>query len=125
MECMSTMVETDPKIIANRSSDKTRRNRVTSGKALLAGVDGRTREAKRYRDCLDALLVQYDISDESDQALARRYASLSVFSELEEAKQARGEPCDTERMIRAANTQRRLRNALEASHKVRQKRRTP
>jgi hypothetical protein len=54
-------------------------------------------------------------------SLARRYASMSVLSEVEEAKQARGESADTERMIRAANTQRRIRNNLAASHKARKR----
>jgi hypothetical protein len=115
------MAETTPEMDADKSADTGPRSRVSSGKAVLHRIDGRTHKAKRYKDVLDGLVVQYDIADESDLALARRYASLSVFSEGEESKQARGEPTDTERMIRAANTQRRIRSALEASHKARKR----
>jgi hypothetical protein len=123
---MSEVAETTPEIDANKGADTgsgEKRSRVSTGKSLLHGIDGRTHAAKRYRDVLDALCVQYDIADESDLALARRYASLSVFTEGEEAKQVRGEPSDIERSIRAANTQRRLRTALEASHKGRKRQR--
>jgi hypothetical protein len=123
---MSEVAETTPEIDAGKGADtgpSTNRSRVSSGKSLLHGIDGRTHAAKRYKEVLDALVVQYDISDESDLALARRYASLSVFTEGEEAKQVRGEPSDIERSIRAANTQRRIRNALEASYTARKRQR--
>lgn len=123
--------EITPEMGATKGADtgsSEKRSRVSTGKILLHGIDGRTREARRYRDVLDGLVVQFDIIDEFDLALARRYASMSVLSEVQEAKQARGEFADTERMIRAANTQRRIRNALEASYKARQRlarRKTP
>ena len=118
------VTEITPEIDDDKAADTgggEKRSRVTTGRTLLHGIDGRTREARRYRDVLDGLVVQFDIIDESDLALARRYASMSVLSEVQEAKQARGESADTERMIRAANTQRRIRNALEASYKARQR----
>jgi hypothetical protein len=126
MDCspVADLAENTPQIAASKGGDtgpSSGRNRVSSGRSLLHGIDGRTHEAKRYKDILDALCIQYDVADESDLALARRYASLSVFTEAEEAKQARNEPADVERMIRAANAQRRIRNALEASHKQRKR----
>jgi hypothetical protein len=126
MDCspVADVTENTPQIAASKGGDTgpgTTRNRVSSGKSLLHGIDGRTHEAKRYKDVLDALVVQYDIAEESDLGLARRYAHLSVFAEGEEAKQARGEPHDAERSIRAANTQRRIRNALEASYTARKR----
>jgi predicted mannosyl-3-phosphoglycerate phosphatase (HAD superfamily) len=100
---------------------RTTRNRVTSARSLLHKIDGRTHVAKRYKDVLDNVIVEFDATTESDLALARRYASMSVFAEAEEARMARGEPHDAERLIRASNAQRRIRAALQASHKQRKR----
>ena len=116
--------EITPEMGANKAADTgggEKRSRVSAGKSLLHRIDGRTHEARRYRDVLDGLIIQFDITDEADLGLARRYASMSVLSEVQEAKQARGKSADAERMIRAANTQRRIRNALETSYKARQR----
>src|SRR5665213_862775 len=47
----------------------------------LSGVDGRTRAGRAFRDALDGLVVQFDVSDESDMRLCRLAASYSVLLE--------------------------------------------
>jgi hypothetical protein len=93
------------------------RSRVTNGR-ILRGIDGRSAEARRLRDVFDALILQYDISDESDLCLARRAATLVVWAEDQDARLARGEAVDDERLIRSSNTIRRIRRDLAASAKA-------
>src|SRR5262245_21989993 len=97
-----TEVEITPEIHAQggATSDGHKRSRVSAGRSVLPKIDGRTWEARRYRDVLDALTTQYDIDNEADLTLAKRVAGQTVFAEGEEAKQARGESYDTERLGR-------------------------
>jgi hypothetical protein len=116
------MSETIPESSAAKGRNKRRqRSRMNDSKSLLPRIDGRTRAARRYRDLFNALVAEFDATAESDMALCRRYASQCVFAEVEEAKQARGEPVDNERLIRSANTIRRLSTALAASAKARRR----
>jgi hypothetical protein len=96
------------------------RSAVTNG-GQLPGVDGRSPEARRGRDILDRLIVEFDITSEADMALARSYASQRVWSEQQEALLYNGETISGERLIRSANTQRRLYERLQESHRKRLK----
>ncbi|MDH3668010.1 MAG: hypothetical protein OEN23_13875 [Paracoccaceae bacterium] len=70
----------------------TARSRVTNRKqTFLPDVDGRTREARRYRDVYAGLVAhlggENEITD-AERHLAKRAASLVVWCEVEEGKLA-------------------------------------
>jgi hypothetical protein len=91
------------------------RSRVTNGKDLLPGVDGRTATARRYQD-----LVANLISDAGGEAgmsetrrqLIRRFAALSVQAERMEALVAMGETIDLAEHCSISSTLVRLASRL-------------
>jgi hypothetical protein len=68
------------------------RSRITNGRQLLDGIDGRSAIARRLRDILRSLLVEFEITTEADELLVRQAAMLSVISEQLQAQMVRGEP---------------------------------
>jgi hypothetical protein len=95
--------------LATAAGKSQARSRVTNGSKLLAGVDGRTRSARRYRDVLDALLAELDRAPtESDLILAHRASALTAWCEEREAAMSRGEPIDMPAFVTSANSLRRL-----------------
>src|SRR5262245_32309562 len=74
------------------------RSAVTNGSALfLDGVDGRSREARRFRDILGEIVGDLGGTDrlsEAQRQLARRCALLSLECEGMEAKAVAGEAID-------------------------------
>jgi hypothetical protein len=92
---------------ASSARKPTARSRVTNGKELLANIDGRSTEARRYRDlCLsfaDDLGGAAGLT-ESQRALVRQAAALSVQSEKLQAAMIRGEDVSDEQMTRVANS---------------------
>jgi hypothetical protein len=60
------------------------RSRITNGKDLLPGVDGRSLVARRYRDISSAILTDQggaDACSESRLQLIRRFAAAAVIAE--------------------------------------------
>jgi hypothetical protein len=83
------------------------RSRVTNGAKMIAGVDGRSAEARRYRDL--AMSFADDIGGaagltEAQRALVRSAAALTVQSEKLQAAMIRGEDVSDEQMTRVANS---------------------
>src|SRR5260221_12582124 len=75
------------------------RARITNGSAYLDGIDGRTAEARRFRDVLGQIISDLggaDLLSEGQRQLARRCALLSVELEKFEARGVRGEEIDLE-----------------------------
>src|SRR3979409_1914220 len=70
------------------------RSRITNGSRMLDGIDGRSTIARRLRDIVRGLLVEFDVTTEADQALVRQAAVLSVLSEQLQAQLVRGELVD-------------------------------
>ena len=65
------------------------RSRVSNGKDLLPGVDGRSLIARRYRDISFAIFADaggIDQCSEARQQLIRRFAACSVIAEMMEAE---------------------------------------
>jgi hypothetical protein len=83
------------------------RSRVTNGGKMIAGVDGRSAEARRYRDlCMsfaDDLGGAAGLT-ESQRALVRQAAALTVQSEKLQGALLRGEDVSDEQMTRVANS---------------------
>jgi hypothetical protein len=100
---------------ASSARKPTARSRVTNGKELLANIDGRSTEARRYRDlcfsfaddCGGAAALT-----EAQRALVRQAAALSVQSEKLQAAMIRGEAIDDEQMTRVANSLSRILSRL-------------
>ena len=96
--------------------DAVARTRVTNGREVLPGVDGRTFWARRMRD-----LVALHVSDlggpeacsEAEKSIVRRAAALTIELERLEQRFARAEPDDIshpdlDMYSRLSNTLRRL-----------------
>jgi hypothetical protein len=70
------------------------RSRVTNGQELLPGIDGRSLQARRYRDLVANLVSDaggIEIIAEARLQLIRRFSALAVLAENLEAKIAMGE----------------------------------
>lgn len=87
------------------------RTRVGNGTALLAGIDGRSAGARRYREVLSGLCEEITNRKRpatmAEQMLARRAAFITIWCEDAEAKMARGEAVDIKEFTEATNTLRR------------------
>ena len=90
----------------------TTRSRLTNRRELFLGdVDGRSREARRFRDVYAALIAHMggeDHASETKLHLAKRASALIVWAEVEEAKLATGEALDVQTYTTAVNALRRL-----------------
>ena len=90
----------------------TTRSRVSNGRELFLGeVDGRSREARRYRDVYAGLVAHLggaDVVTEPRRHLAKRASALVVWAEMEEARLATGEVLDVQTYTTAVNALRRL-----------------
>ena len=86
----------------------TNRSRVTNGRDLfLDGVDGRSAEARRFRDVLAEIVSDLGGADhlsEGERQLARRCAMLSVEAERMEATAVGGGDLDLEAYGSLTNT---------------------
>lgn len=73
------------------------KSRVANGSEILPGVDGRSREARRYREIVHALLADAGPIEQIGAAkreLIRRFAGAALLAEQQEAKITRGEAVD-------------------------------
>ena len=99
--------------IANRP--QTLRSRVTNGSQLLAGIDGRTAPARRYRDLCQSLADDLGGAaslTEAQRALVRQAAAMIVQSEKLQGEVLRGEIVDCEQLTRLANAATRILSRL-------------
>jgi hypothetical protein len=93
----------------------TLRSRVTNGSQLLANVDGRTADARRYRDLCMSLaddLGGAPSLTEAQRALVRQAAAMIVQSERMQSDVLRGEIVDCEQLTRLANAATRILSRL-------------
>lgn len=99
---------------------KRQRSALANGDTLITGVDGRSAEARRFRDlCLSFAepLGGFTGLAEHDAALVRHAASLTMESERMQRQSVRGEPVDAEQLVRVTNALTRTLNALSARRK--------
>ncbi len=91
-------------------------NAVTNGSRLhRRGVDGRTRDARRFRDLFESFAASLGGEarlSEADRALARTAASLTVKSEFMQAEVAAGGEVDAEQLVRVSNSLSRVLSRL-------------
>jgi hypothetical protein len=108
--------------VATRAA--TTRSRITNGKSLLAGVDGRSAEARRYKDLCMSFTDDCGGAaglTEAQRALVRQAAMLSVQSEKLQGAMIRGEDVDLERQTRVANSLARTLSRLGIRKRVSRK----
>jgi hypothetical protein len=85
------------KHIALAKRSRTNRSRVSNGRAILEGVDGRSPLARRYTDIVAAIASDQGGADrmsESRMQLVRRMAGLAMLAESAEAKLVNGSEID-------------------------------
>ena len=95
----------------------THRSRVTNGKALLAGVDGRSTWARRFRDLLNLHIADLggeEAITEAERAILRRAAALMTELERMEVEFAKAEGADPDSLDLYSRTAGNLRRLLEA-----------
>lgn len=80
------------------------RSRLTNGRLP---IDGRSIQARRFRDLMRGYEGEFEIISELDRALVRTAATLSLKIEEMEAAQLRGEPMDAGDLTRLAGERRR------------------
>src|SRR5680860_541548 len=81
------------------------RSAVTNGSRLGIGIDGRTRQARRWRDVYTDLMAR---TGSRHEQLCRSLASLVLQREQLDADLARGETVDTDELIRVVGAISRL-----------------
>src|SRR6056297_2366099 len=85
------------------------RTRRGTGAIVLAGVDGRSMMARRFREITSG--IEADLGGdltEAQRALLARAATLAVWAEEREAELAKGEEFDAQAYATVANAMRRL-----------------
>lgn len=99
----------------------TARSRVTNGREVLPGIDGRSMLARRYRDLYEALCADQGGSDRLSEArrqLIRRFAAASVLAEAMEARLANGERVDVTEFSTLASTAVRIAQRIGIERKA-------
>src|SRR5271168_2974500 len=81
------------------------RSRITNGSDMLRGIDGRSAEARRFRDLVEGFKADLGISmtGERELALIRQAAALTVQSEAMQSAIVRGDDIDVEQLTRLTN----------------------
>lgn len=79
------------------------RSRISNGSEMLAGIDGRSAQARRYRDIVASLLGEMGPVGVAENLQVRAAASMQLQAEALTAAMVRGEVVDQEQLSRAAN----------------------
>jgi hypothetical protein len=120
MEMEARLDRLDPPVVApgkrgNSGGVKGRkaygRSRLSNGKDLLPGVDGRTVIYRRFRDIASQIAADQGGLDQLSEArlqLVRRFAATAVLAEQLEAGLANGQEIDVERHALLCSTLTRL-----------------
>ncbi len=98
------------------------RSRVTNGSKLVAGVDGRSADSRRYKDLCMSLaddLGGAAVLTEAQRALVRQAAAMIVQSEKLQSAVLRGEIVDCEQLTRLANAATRILTRLGIKREAR------
>ncbi len=84
---------------------------ITNGTRLLAGVDGRSASARRFRDLVAALKAEYAADHEltaAELGAIRHVAAMMLHAEQLQAAVVKGESVDSDKLIRLSGEARRL-----------------
>jgi hypothetical protein len=94
------------------------RSKISNGKVLVGGIDGRSAGARRLHDIIADLEADLggDLG-EAERLQVRTAAGLVLHSERLTADMLNGKPVDSEQVTRTANSAARLLGALRAKRK--------
>lgn len=98
-------------------------SRVTNGKEVLPGVDGRSLIARRFRDVVDAVAADQGGADRLSEArlqLIRRFAASAVVAEQMEAQLALGHTIDVATHSTLTSTMVRVASRIGINRKARE-----
>jgi hypothetical protein len=87
------------------------RSRLTNGR-LPAGVDGRSPQARRWRDLVRSYEQEFEVASELDRSMISMAATLALTLEGMQATQLRGEAVDAGELTRLAGQLRRVLSEL-------------
>jgi hypothetical protein len=107
------IMQTDRSTIA--AKPPTTRSRITNGRDLVAGADGRSAAARRYRDLMAQMIDDLGgdaTVSEVQRQLVRRAAGLMIQGEATEARIINGETVDIGAHVTACNALRRITDTL-------------
>ena|ERR1700675_4696978 len=101
-------------------TSKANRSAVTNGSKLLVGIDMRSPTARRYRDLVQAYTAEIggDLAEgalplsQTEMAMIKTAASLSLTAELMQADIVNGKPANTDDLIRLSSEVRRILDAI-------------
>jgi hypothetical protein len=92
----------------------TSRSKISNGTRLLSNVDGRSREARRFRDLVASFATEIGTDlGEVEMGLVRQAAGLALRAEQLQEAIVRGEPVDNDDLIRISGTSRRILMVLQ------------
>jgi hypothetical protein len=101
----------------NATACATTRSQISNGTRLLHNVDGRSASARRFRDLVMAYEVEIGGTlSELERGLVRQAAALSLRSEQLQESIVRGEPVDSDTLIRLSGEARRILASLRKRH---------
>jgi hypothetical protein len=100
----------------------TARSRITNGKVILEGVDGRSRSGRRAYDVMAALAEQFGGNLTAEEQLqVRCVAAMTLEVERLTAQLVNGDQVDSEKLSRASNALQRALNSLRRHSRARAK----
>jgi hypothetical protein len=102
------------------SRRKDSRCAVSNGSRVLTGVDGRSATARRFKDLIENFardLGGIEDLTEAEHSLVRQAAGLTIEAERLQAQIVKGEPTDTDQLIRLTNTARRILQGIRKREK--------
>ncbi len=87
----------------------TNRSAVSNRSRMLEGVDGRSAGARRFRDLVNAYEAELGgVLSEAERSLVRQAVGLQLQAERMQGAIVRGEPVDSDALIRVSSTSKRL-----------------
>jgi hypothetical protein len=91
------------------------RSAVTNGTHMLVGIDGRSPNARRFRDiCANYEAEAGGSITEVERDLIRQAAGLTLRAEQMQAAIVRGEPVSNDELVRISSTARRLLESIRS-----------
>lgn len=90
----------------------TNRSRVSNGTKLAVGIDGRSPEARRFRDVIRDYEAEFEAVSSFDRSLIRDAAFLKIKMEAMQAKHLSGEDVDSDEIVRLSGQLRRVLTSL-------------
>jgi hypothetical protein len=117
-------METAENIAPIAGHQRAHRSSVSNGSRLfaVAGLDGRTQTARRFRDLIESMtndLGGADLLSEAQRQLIRRAATLAVMAEATEADVVRDMACDLNNYGMIADRLRRILETLGVERRAR------